>query len=132
QTKQKKRTYLTEKRTNRSPKSGQIGQKLTSHPLYDPLPNRDPSTTRHQQPHGGDCGVFAKSLDEAEFQEFWSVFPRKDGRREALAAWEELTAGERQLAKKDLPRRMNANWAGRDVSKIPQAARYLNEHRWED
>jgi hypothetical protein len=68
----------------------------------------------------------------ADFQKFWDSFPRKDGKREALRAWQKLTRGEKTAALADVPSRVVHNWAGRETEKIPHASTYLNQHRWED
>jgi hypothetical protein len=68
----------------------------------------------------------------ADFQKFWDSFPRKDGKREALKAWQKLTPGEKAAVLADVPLRVTHNWAGRETEKIPHASTYLNQHRWED
>lgn len=67
-----------------------------------------------------------------DFLRFWDTFPRKDGKRKALEAWNRLSPEMREMATTDVPQRSAANWAGREVSKIPHAATYLNQRRWED
>jgi hypothetical protein len=67
-----------------------------------------------------------------DFQKFWNSFPRKDGKREALKAWQKLTPGEKATALADVPLRVTHNWAGRETENIPHASTYLNQHRWED
>jgi len=86
-------------------------------------PSGDPSD-------GGAAGL--PSVYSGDFEEFWHTFPRKDGKREALKAWKKLTGAEKASAITDVPRRTEANWAGRDTDKIPHAATYLNQRRWED
>lgn len=86
-------------------------------------PSVDPNTL-------GEAGhVFEYPTD---FQKFWNSFPRKDGKREALKAWQKLTGGEKAAALADVPSRVKNNWAGRETEKIPHASTYLNQRRWED
>ncbi len=88
---------------------------------------RDPSA---DPPDGDAAGL--PSVYSDDFEEFWRAFPRKDGKREALKAWKKLSGSEKASATADVPRRMKANWAGRELDKIPHAATYLNQRRWED
>jgi hypothetical protein len=67
-----------------------------------------------------------------DFRNFWSSFPRKDGKREALKEWLKLTHREKAIVLADVPLRVANNWAGRETVKLPHASTYLNEHRWED
>jgi hypothetical protein len=67
-----------------------------------------------------------------DFLKFWRAFPRKDGKREALKAWQKLTRDEKAAAIADVPPRCANNWAGRETEKIPHASTYLNQKRWED
>jgi hypothetical protein len=68
----------------------------------------------------------------ADFKGFWLVYPRKDGKQYAAQCWSRLTEDERRLATEDIPKRLTANWAGRDLDKIPHASTYLNQRRWLD
>ncbi len=88
---------------------------------------RDPS----DEPSNGDAAVSAFAYPH-EFEEFWRAFPRRDAKREALKAWKKLTNAEKALAVADVPERMQANWAGRELQMIPHAATYLNQRRWGD
>lgn len=74
----------------------------------------------------------AVSAYPGEFLKFWQSFPRKDCKREALKAWQKLTPELRLIASEDVPKRILANWADRETSKIPHAATYLNQRQWED
>jgi hypothetical protein len=67
-----------------------------------------------------------------DFAAFWAGYPRKDGKQLAAESWARLSAEERRLAAEDVPRRVAANWAGRELEHIPHAATYLNQRRWLD
>jgi hypothetical protein len=67
-----------------------------------------------------------------DFLEFWCVFPGTDGKRAALKAWGKLTRFEKMSAIADVPQRLLANWAGKELHKLPNASTYLNQRRWED
>ncbi len=67
-----------------------------------------------------------------DFLEFWRVFPGTDGKRAALKAWGKLTSSEKASAIADVPQRLVANWAGKELHKLPNASTYLNQRRWED
>ena len=95
----------------------------------------DPSSGSVRDPSGDPSDGGAAGLPSVysdDFEEFWHTFPRKDGKREALKAWKKLSGSEKASATADVPRRMKANWAGRELDKIPHAATYLNQRRWED
>jgi len=76
-------------------------------------------------PPTGDVGVIS-------FDTFWTGYPRKDGKKPAAEAFAKLTLEQQGLAIADVPLRVSANWAGRELSKIPHATTYLNQRRWED
>lgn len=68
----------------------------------------------------------------ADFALFWRLYPRKDGKQYAAQCWKKLTGDERTLATADVPQRITANWAGRELDKIPHASTYINQRRWLD
>jgi hypothetical protein len=70
------------------------------------------------------------SLDD--FLKFWYAYPRKDKKKPARVLWKKLTEAEKASVLADLPRRIKANWAGREVRTTPLATTYLNERQWED
>jgi len=72
------------------------------------------------------------TADYSGFAEFWQHYPRKDGKQAAAESWAKLTPDERQLALADVPQRMRANWAGRELEHIPHPSTYLNQRRWLD
>jgi len=68
----------------------------------------------------------------ADFDGFWRVYPRKDGKQYAAQCWSKLNATEKGLAMEDVPKRVAANWAGKELDHIPHASTYLNQKRWTD
>jgi hypothetical protein len=86
----------------------------------------DPS----KDPPSGAAGSKFKYSDD--FEEFWRIYPNRNGKRKAFEAWRKLTSGEKATAEADVPRRLTMNWSGRETEKIPHASTYLNQHQWED
>ena len=74
----------------------------------------------------------SREVYPASFLKFWLVYPRKDGKQTAVAAFKKLSADDQARAIADVPLRVSANWAGRENDKIPHATTYLNQRRWED
>lgn len=76
--------------------------------------------------------VSSSSEPDREFDGFWKSYPRKDAKQDARKAWGKLSDADRRTALDDLPRRLAANWAGRELDKLPHASTYLNQKRWTD
>jgi hypothetical protein len=67
-----------------------------------------------------------------DFNEFWSLFPRRVSKRTAQKAWDKET---KQTAPEVIIsglRRQLPYLASRDVQFIPHASTWLNQGRWED
>jgi hypothetical protein len=76
-----------------------------------------------------------RSLDREfrrSFDDFWAIYPRKENNRKAFEEWKKLTADDRARAIADVPLRIQANWAGRNLGKIPNPSTYLRERQWTD
>jgi len=69
-----------------------------------------------------------------EFEDFWSSYPRKEGKAPAFKAWKRLSARDRSAAAADVPKRTtcHSQWLKDNGQFIPHAATYLNQRRWED
>ena len=72
----------------------------------------------------------------AEFDQFWSLYPRREAKAAAVKMWRKLKPEERDAALAALPAHV-AYWqrAQRDRERIPHAATWLNPvdgRRWED
>ena len=67
------------------------------------------------------------------FNEFYSQYPRKQGRRAAEKSWDRLTSQEQTEALDALPNHI-AYWKLKQTEKdyIPHPATWLNQGRWED
>ncbi len=69
------------------------------------------------------------------FTEFWSNYPKKASKPDALKAWKQLGPSEaiRSLITADISRRASsADWRKEDGKYIPLPASYLRARRWED
>lgn len=64
-----------------------------------------------------------------DFEDFWSLYPRKVAKKDADKAWKRLTPAEREKAVEAIPKHA-AMWE--DPSFIPYPATWLNGARWED
>jgi uncharacterized protein YdaU (DUF1376 family) len=85
---------------------------------------------RAASPHG----VVAKGEPEG-FNTFWSVYPRKVARQEAVKAWQKLNpdAGLQQGIFNALANQTKSEQWRRDAGKfIPHPGTWLNGRRWED
>lgn len=78
------------------------------------------------------------SIDEImdEFGTFWKVYPRKDGKSDAIRAWKSLKPNEelRQTILMDIDKRLSVNgaWYNTERQYIKMPASYLRGRRWED
>lgn len=77
-------------------------------------------------------GKRKEGVQREGFDEFWTAYPRKDAKADAVKAWEKvevelpviLTAIERQ--------KTSADWTKQNGQFIPLPASWLNGKRWED
>ena len=68
-----------------------------------------------------------------DFDEFWKMFPKKQGKFEAQKAWSKLSLPERALVLERLPRHITKqDWQKDNGKYIPHASTWLNQRRWED
>lgn len=71
-----------------------------------------------------------------EFEKFWRVYPRKTAKFPAFKAWEKQGIdGDAFLPKQiigDIEKRTRLKFWPTDHSKIPHAATWLNQRRWDD
>lgn len=74
----------------------------------------------------------ASALDEQAFAEFWSVYPKRVEKVDAMKVFRRLKPAEIAAAIADVKRRNAAEWAGKDDHWIPGPAKYLRGRRWED
>lgn len=69
-----------------------------------------------------------------DFNDFWSLYPRKVAKQTAFKSWARLKANDalQQKILSDVQRRIDGEWRGKDVQYIPHPTTYLNQRRWED
>lgn len=68
-----------------------------------------------------------------EFEDFWSIYPRKVAKAHARKMWQRLTSYQKFAAIQALPVHVRY-WdvAGRDAERIPHCGSWLGGERWED
>jgi len=71
-----------------------------------------------------------------QFEKFWTAYPRKTAKFPAFKAWEKQSIeGDAFLPKQiigDIEKRTRLKFWPSDHSKIPHAATWLNQRRWDD
>lgn len=79
--------------------------------------------------------VSISSIDD-DFSKFWSAYPRKDGKQDAIKAWKSIKPNKelQNVILNDLKRRVGINgvWYKSERRFIPLPATYLRGRRWED
>lgn len=81
-----------------------------------------------------DKSISSKDDDLDGFDTFYSAYPKKKAKQEAIKAWKALKPNP-DLIKTildDLERRRIGEWNGKDEQYIPYPATYLRGKRWED
>lgn len=76
-----------------------------------------------------------REWDEAFARDFWPRYPRKVAKVAALRAWRKIDPKDeatRDRVVLGLIAHRDSEWRGRDGDKIPHAATWLNQRRWED
>jgi hypothetical protein len=69
---------------------------------------------------------------EANFDDFWTAWPKRVAKIDALKAWDKLTPAQRTAAIEALPAHIAA-WSERgDPQFIPYPATWIRGQRWED
>jgi len=94
-------------------------------------PDPRPLTPEHPLPLGDASGGVA-----ASFEDFWQAYPRKEGRLEAMKAFEKVKAEPGRVvdALMQALQRQKAGvpWRREGGRYVPHAATWLNGRRWED
>ena len=69
-----------------------------------------------------------------DFERFWTAYPRKVGKRNALRAFQRLSAEDALAAIEDVSIRAtrDPDWTKDGGTYVPHPATYLNGRRWED
>jgi len=67
-----------------------------------------------------------------DFDEFWTIWPRKVGRKPAELKWSNLTEDQKSAAIADVGKRNRFKAWSNNPRLIPHAGTYLNQERWTD
>ena len=73
--------------------------------------------------------------DPEAFEIFWSAYPRKDGRKAAIRAWDKLRPDKplcRAMYDALRRQRRSEQWAEEEGRFIPHFSTWLNQRKWED
>ena len=68
----------------------------------------------------------------ADFEEFWKVYPRKEGKQKAKQAFEKVTVPLETLLQAIEQQKTSIQWTKDGGQFIPHPATWLNGKRWED
>ena len=68
----------------------------------------------------------------AEFEKFWTAYPRKEGKQKARAAFEKVAVPLETLLEAIERQKSSAQWTKDEGQFIPHPATWLNGKRWED
>lgn len=74
----------------------------------------------------------AREARMAEFEKFWSAYPRKEGKQKARAAFEKVNVSLDILLESIEQQKRSAQWCKDNGQFIPHPATWLNGKRWED
>lgn len=74
----------------------------------------------------------ARETRGAEFEKFWSAYPRKEGKQKARSAFEKVTVSLEVLLIALESQKKSSQWTKDNGQFIPHAATWLNGKRWED
>lgn len=86
--------------------------------------NQEPETKSPKAPKG-----------DFDFEQFWSVYPRKDAKAVALRAWVKLAPSDdlrAQIVAHVQSRATSRDWTKDNGEFVPHASTFLNQRRWED
>jgi len=76
-----------------------------------------------------------KGAEPVGFADFWSIYPRKESKPNAIKAWVRLSPSDdtqAQILKDVAKRKASEAWVKDNGQYIPHPATYLNQKRWED
>lgn len=106
--------------------------KTTDIPPLDNLEDKPRDKPQKPEPELDSKKEIGKPIS-CSFDDFWSVWPNKNAKSKAQAAWKKLTASDRDAAKKAVDDGWFASWQARNVTASPiLPASFLNGKRWED
>lgn len=70
--------------------------------------------------------------NEETFNQFYSAYPKKVGKLEAIQAWKKINPKLLPIILNDIKNRLNNDNRWKNKQYIPNPATYLNKKRWED
>ena len=113
-----------------SPNDGILKESTVSHgePPSESNPiqsesNPNPNTNPNPNP---------RETRGAEFEKFWTAYPRKEGKQKARSAFEKVTVSLDVLLIALEAQKKSSQWTKDNGQFIPHAATWLNGKRWED
>ncbi len=105
-------------------------------------PSRSPSNTVDASRDNAEADADAEKTPKAPkgaepvgFADFWSIYPRKESKPNAIKAWVRLNPSDdtqAQILKDVAKRKTSEAWVKDNGQYIPHPATYLNQKRWED
>ena len=115
-----------------SPDDGTLKKVTVSHgespPESNPIQsesNPNPNTNPNPNPN-------VRETRGADFEKFWSAYPRKEGKQKARSAFEKVTVDLDILLVALEAQKKSSQWTKDNGQFIPHAATWLNGKRWED
>lgn len=74
-----------------------------------------------------------QNANDPDFEQFWLVYPRKEGKKDAMKAWRALDDGQKFAAREAIPIHVRF-WelSGREKHFIPMSGTWLRGERWTD
>lgn len=115
-----------EKKTN-TPYSPPGGDGAPAEPAPEDRPARKSKPSRREKS--------MPDYDPEAFEIFWSAYPRKDGRKAAIRAWDKLRPDKplcRAMYDALRRQRRSEQWAEEGGRFIPHFSTWLNQRKWED
>ena len=113
-----------------SPDDGTLKKSTVSHgespPKSNPIQSEsNPNPNTNPNPN-------ARETRGADFEKFWSAYPRKEGKQKARSAFEKVTVDLDILLVALEAQKKSSQWTKDNGQFIPHAATWLNGKRWED
>lgn len=72
-------------------------------------------------------------MDDPDFEQFWTTFPRKEGKKDAMKAWHSMNEGQKFAAREAVAVHVKFwDLSGREKHYMPMPATWLRGERWAD
>ena len=75
---------------------------------------------------------FRNRLDAQHFARLWEVYPRREGKQDAIRAWGKCLSLPALPVLLDAVERAKRSEQWQDLSKVPHLSTFINGRRWED